>query len=170
MRISLDSLMFPPFFLYFTSSGQVTTINTDKEPPKFSSIGIADKPYQVPLARNSCLEDPCTGNSEYSKAPPVSSEIMTTGTEIVKALVSDSRNLRLEKIPESLEKPQVKESSKGIRRLLKFGRKNHSSATGERNTESDNASVTGSEVDDSGTNSVSTSEGSMRLLLPLALS
>ncbi|KAK4539216.1 hypothetical protein RGQ29_031939 [Quercus rubra] len=101
---------------------------------------------------------PCTGNSEYSKAPPVSSEIMTTGTEIVKALVSDSRNLRLEKIPESLEKPQVKESSKGIRRLLKFGRKNHSSATGERNTESDNASVTGSEVDDSGTNSVSTSE------------
>ena len=116
------------------------------------------------------MEDPFTGNSEYSKAPPVSSEIMTTGTEIVKALVSDSRNLRLEKIPESLEKPQVKESSKGIRRLLKFGRKNHSSATGERNTESDNASVTGSEVDDSGTNSVSTSEGSMRLLLPLALS
>ena len=114
------------------------------------------------------MEDPCTGNSEYSKAPPVSSEIMTTGTEIVKALVSDSRNLRLEKIPESLEKPQVKESSKGIRRLLKFGRKNHSSATGERNTESDN--VTGSEVDDSGTNSVSTSEGSMRLLLPIALS
>lgn len=167
MRISFDSLMFPPFFLYFTSSGQVTTINTDKEPPKFSSIGIADKPYQAPLARNSSLEDPCTRNSEYSKAPPVSSEIMTTGTETVKALVSDSRNLRLEKIPESLEKPQVKESSKGIRRLLKFGRKNHSSAPGERNTESDN--VTGSEVDDSGTNSVSTSEGSMRLLLPLAL-
>ncbi|KAM3756091.1 hypothetical protein ACB098_02G086600 [Castanea mollissima] len=140
-------------------SFKVTTINTDKEPPKFSSIGIANKLYQAPLARNSSLEDPCTGNSEYSKAPPVSSEIMTTGTETVKALVSDSRNLRLEKIPESLEKPQVKESSKGIRRLLKFGRKNHSSATGERNTESDNASVTGSEVDDSGTNSVSTSEG-----------
>ena len=114
------------------------------------------------------MEDPCTGNSEYGKAPP-SSEIMTTGTETVKALVSDSRNSRLEKIPESLEKPQVKDSSKGFRRLLKFGRKNHSSATGERNIESDNASIISSEADDFGTNTASTSEGNMRLLLPLAL-
>uniref|UniRef100_A0A2N9GHT8 COP1-interacting protein 7 n=1 Tax=Fagus sylvatica TaxID=28930 RepID=A0A2N9GHT8_FAGSY len=140
-------------------SYEVTTVNADKEPPKFSSIGIADKSYQAPYARVSSLEDPCTGNSEYGKAPP-SSEIMTTGTETVKALVSDSRNLRLEKIPESLEKPQVKDSSKGFRRLLKFGRKNHSSATGERNIESDNASIISSEADDSGTNTASTSEES----------
>lgn len=113
------------------------------------------------------MEDPCTGNLEYGKAPPSSSEIVTTGTQTIKALVSDSRNSSLEKIPESLEKPQGKDSSKGIRRLLKFGRKSHSSATGERNIESDNTSVNSSEADDSGANHVSTSEGNMRVLPPL---
>lgn len=112
------------------------------------------------------MEDRCTGNSEYGKAAPSSSEIVTTGTQTVKALVSDSRNLTLEKIPESLEKHQGKDSSKGIRRLLKFGRKSHSSATGERNTESDNASVNSSEADDSGANHVSTSEGNIHVLFP----
>jgi hypothetical protein len=107
------------------------------------------------------LEDPCTGNSEYGKATPSTSEIVTTGTQTVKALVSDSRNSSLEKIPESLEKPQGKDSSKGIRRLLKFGRKSHSSATGERNIESDNTSINSSDADDSGANYVSTSEGNM---------
>lgn len=93
---------------------------------------------------------------------------MVTGTETVKALVSDSRNSRLEKIPESLEKPQSKDSPKGIRRLLKFGRKNHSSATGEHNIESDNASNNDSEADDCGTNIGSTSEGDMSLLHSLS--
>lgn len=93
---------------------------------------------------------------------------MVTGTETVKALVSDSRNSRLEKIPESLEKPQSKDSPKGIRRLLKFGRKNHSSATGEHNIESDNASNNDSEADDCGTNVGSTSEGDMSLLHSLS--
>jgi hypothetical protein len=112
------------------------------------------------------LEDPCTGNSEYGKATPSTSEIVTTGTQTVKALVSDSRNSSLEKIPESLEKPQGKDSSKGIRRLLKFGRKSHSSATGERNIESDNTSINSSDADDSGANYVSTSEGNMLVLPP----
>jgi hypothetical protein len=112
------------------------------------------------------LEDPCTGNSEYGKATPSTSEIVTTGTQTVKALVSDSRNSSLEKIPESLEKPQGKDSSKGIRRLLKFGRKSHSSATGERNIESDNTSINSSDADDSGANYVSTSEGNMHVLPP----
>ncbi|XP_018808040.2 COP1-interacting protein 7-like isoform X2 [Juglans regia] len=140
------------------TSFEVTTVDADKEPPKLLSLGMAEKPYQAPFARVSSSEDPCTRNSEYGRAPPTSSEIVTTGTETVKALVSDSRNLRLENIPESLEKPQVKDSPKGFRRLLKFGRKNHSSATGEHNIESDNASVNGSEVDDSRLNFVSSSE------------
>lgn len=67
----------------------------------------------------------------------------------VKAHVFESRDLKLEKIPEALEKPQVKESSKGFRRLLKLGRKNHSSS-GDHNLESDNISINGSEADDSG--------------------
>lgn len=135
------------------------TINAYKEPPQFLSTRIAEKPYQAPYAQVSSLEDRCTGNSEYGRTPP-SSEIVTIGTESVKALISDSRNLRLEKIPESLEKPQVKDSPKGLRRLLKFGRKNHSSSSGgEPSMESDNASVNGFEADDAGTNTVSTSEG-----------
>ncbi|KAG7991784.1 hypothetical protein I3843_02G095900 [Carya illinoinensis] len=140
------------------TSFEVTTVNADKELPKLLSIGMAEKPHLAPFARVSSLEDPCTRNSEYGRAPPTSSEIVTTGTETVKALVSDSRNLRLEKIPESLEKPQLKDSPKGFRRLLKFGRKNHSSATGEHNIESDNARINGSEVDDSRMNFVSSSE------------
>ncbi|KAI8012655.1 hypothetical protein LOK49_LG06G02649 [Camellia lanceoleosa] len=61
-------------------------------------------------------------------------------------------------IPEAVEKPHVKDSPKGFRRLLKFGRKNHSSAGSELSVESDHASVNGSEVDDNATNAASSSE------------
>ena len=74
----------------------------------------------------------------------------------------DSRGLKLEKIPEVTEKPQVKESSKGFRRLLKFGRKSNGSGAGERNAESDNVSLNGSDADDNGTNPVASSEGNVR--------
>ncbi|XP_015887871.3 COP1-interacting protein 7 isoform X2 [Ziziphus jujuba] len=121
-----------------------------KEPPNSTSIGVAEKPYQAPYARVSSLEDPCTKNTEYGKAPPVNLESMATSSVSGKAHVFESRNLKLEKIPETLEKPQVKESSKGFRRLLKFGRKNHSSGAGEYNAESDNISINGSEADDNG--------------------
>lgn len=111
--------------------------------------------------RLSSLEDPCTVNSEYGKAPSTILETVATGTATVKAYVSESSNLKLEKIPEAVEKPQVKESSKGFRRLLKFGRKNHSSSSGERNGEADNASMNGFEADDNETNTVSSSEGNL---------
>ncbi|KAJ7954690.1 COP1-interacting protein-like protein [Quillaja saponaria] len=124
----------------------------DKESSKLSSIGSAEETYQAPFARVSSFEDPCTGNSEYSKAPPATLEVATSGLETVKAHLSDSRNSKLDKIPEAVERPQVKESSKGFKRLLKFGRKNHSSAAGESNMESDNISITGSEADRSGSN------------------
>ncbi|KAK9288027.1 hypothetical protein L1049_016472 [Liquidambar formosana] len=140
------------------SSYEVTTGSAEKELPKLSSMSIAEKPYQAPFARVSSLEDPCTRNSEYGRAPPTSLEMATAGAETVKVHVSDFKNLKLEKIPEASEKPQVKESSKGFRRLLKFGRKNHSSAAGERNSESDNVSANGSEADDYVTNTASSSE------------
>ncbi|PRQ36644.1 hypothetical protein RchiOBHm_Chr4g0393911 [Rosa chinensis] len=131
--------------------------NSEKETPKFSSNSTVEKPYQAPYVRQSSLEDPCTVNSEYGKAPSTSSETMATGTATIRAYVSESSN-KLEKIPEAVEKPQVKESSKGFRRLLKFGRKNHSSSSGERNGEPDNTSMIGSEADDNATNTVSSSE------------
>ncbi|KAJ0092676.1 hypothetical protein Patl1_25625 [Pistacia atlantica] len=143
------------------SSYEMTTGNSgnsEKELPKFSSFGGIEKPYQAPFARVSSLEDPCTSNSEYGKAPPTNIQIVATGTEMVKDHVSDSKSLKLEKIPEVLDKPQTKESSKGFRRLLKFGKKNHSSATSDRNSESDNVSVNGSEADDGVTNVASSSE------------
>lgn len=138
---------------------QVTTenpSNSEKESPKLSTIQVAEKPYQAPFARVSSLEDPCTGNSEYGKAPPTSFQTLATGSETLKAHVSDSKSLKLEKIPEALDKPQIKESSKGFRRLLKFGRKSHT--TGERN-ESDNGSVNDSEADDNVAKTASSSEG-----------
>lgn len=84
---------------------------------------------------------------------------MATSSVSGKAHVFESRNLKLEKIPETLEKPQVKESSKGFRRLLKFGRKNHSSGAGEYNAESDNISINGSEADDNGIATAASDEG-----------
>ncbi|KAL6189443.1 hypothetical protein ACLB2K_040832 [Fragaria x ananassa] len=128
--------------------------NTEKETPKFSSNTTIEKPYQTPYVRQSSLEDPCTVNSEYGKALSTSSEIMATCTATVQPYVSESSNLKLEKIPEAVEKPQVKEPSKGFRRLLKFGRKNHSSSSGEP----DNGGMNGSEADDNDTNTVSSSE------------
>ncbi|KDP40353.1 hypothetical protein JCGZ_02351 [Jatropha curcas] len=130
--------------------------NIVKEPPKHSSTGIAEKPYQAPFARVSSLEDPCTRNSEYSKAPPTSSQTATAGMETVRAQIYDPKSLKLEKIPEALDKPQAKESSKGFRRLLKFGKKSHT--TSERNAELDNISVDGSEAEDTNANIATSSE------------
>lgn len=123
---------------------------------KLPSIKIAEKPYQAPFARNSSLEDPCTEISEYGKATPTNLEMPTTGTDTVKAHVSDFKDTKLEKIPE--EKTQVKES-KGFRRLLKFGRKSHSTAAGDQYTESDNGSINGLEADECAPNAASSSEG-----------
>ncbi|KAF7837452.1 COP1-interacting protein 7 [Senna tora] len=129
-----------------------------KEPLNSSSVDIDEETYHAPYARVSSMEDPCTGNSEYGKAPPTNIETAPIVSGTVRAHVSDSRNSTLEKIPEIVERTQVKESPKGFRRLLKFGRKNHSSAAAGRNTESDNISVDGSEADEIGTNGCSSKE------------
>lgn len=136
---------------------EVTTKSLGKEMPKFSSIIIAEKPYPAPHARVSTLEDPPPRNLDYDKAPPTSSNSVSAGVETAKAYVTDFNNLKLEKIPEVLEKPQVKES-KGFRRLLKFGKKNHSSATGEQSIESDSGSIYGAEMDDNAVNPAAANE------------
>ncbi|KAI3664281.1 hypothetical protein L6452_44766 [Arctium lappa] len=85
----------------------------------------AEKTYQAPYARVSSFEDPSTRNSDYAKAPQTTFGIASLGGGTEKAYISDFNNLKLEKIPEVLEKPQVKEA-KGFRRLLKLGKKSHS--------------------------------------------
>ncbi|RDX57998.1 COP1-interacting protein 7, partial [Mucuna pruriens] len=143
-------------------STEVKMDSTEKEPSKSSSL--AGETYHAPYARVSSMEDPCTRNSEYGKAAPTSLETAAIGIETVKAHVSNIGNSTLEKIPEAIEKPQVKESSKGFRRLLKFGKKSHSSAT-ERNMESDNVAIDASEADDIGTNGSSNEVHTLKNLI-----
>ncbi|KAL2325150.1 hypothetical protein Fmac_024208 [Flemingia macrophylla] len=148
-------------------STEVKMDNTEKEPSKSSSLSIAnaEETYRAPYARVSSMEDPSARNSEYAKATHTSLEAAAIGMETVKAHVPNIGNSTVEKIPEATEKPQVKESSsKGFRRLLKFGKKSHSSAS-ERNTEADNASIGGSEADETGISGSSKEDRSCRLLL-----
>ncbi|PIA36319.1 hypothetical protein AQUCO_03400309v1 [Aquilegia coerulea] len=69
------------------------------------------------------LDDPCTPKLEYTREPPSSSEMTIKITETVKTHApkfTDSNSL--EKTPGSIFEPHVKAPSKGIRRILKFGR------------------------------------------------
>lgn len=127
-----------------------------KESIKFSNIAISEKTYQASHARVSSFEDPHTRNLEYGKAQPTNLESTATTSVAVRAHFSGYRDLKLEKIPEVLEKPQVKKSPKGFKHLLMFGKKNHSSAACECNADSDNISCC-----HSGTNSAPRNEGSL---------
>ncbi|XP_022722369.1 COP1-interacting protein 7-like isoform X2 [Durio zibethinus] len=141
---------------YEVQKGNVS--NTEKESSKFMSSSVTEKPYQVPFARISSLEDPCTEISEYGRAPPTSIQAAATELESIIALVVDSKNLKLENIPEVLDKSQVKESSKGFRQLLKFRRKNHSSATSKHGIRSDSVGVNGSKAGELVANTSSSTE------------
>ncbi|XP_056168859.1 COP1-interacting protein 7 [Syzygium oleosum] len=137
------------------SSHKVTTCNEEAS-IKVLSLSTAEKPYQAPYARVSSLEDPCMGNTEYGKAIPTSYEFKTVCPESIKFRISDTDNLKIEKMPETVDK-QSKESTKGFRRLLKFGRKGSSSTTSGVN-EADNGSVSESDADDHATHSASSIE------------
>ncbi|XP_058094623.1 COP1-interacting protein 7 isoform X3 [Magnolia sinica] len=129
-------------------SHKVTVDSARDELPKSSGFIAAEKPYQAPYARASSLEDPCTRNLQYSKAPPISSE-MATSTENVKAHIPNFTGTKsLEQIPETVDKPRDKEASKGFRRLLKFGRKNHTSAAGDHSLDSNKSNIDSPAVDD----------------------
>ncbi|KAI3997874.1 hypothetical protein MKX01_040377 [Papaver californicum] len=115
---------------------------------KFSTLSVAKKPYQAPYARVSSLEDPCTTNVQYTKAPPRSSEAIDSN-ETVKAQVSDfTAPTSVEQIVESSDNHQGKESSKGFKRFLKLGRKNRSSSSDQHNVELDRLSTDSTLADD----------------------
>ncbi|KAG9445712.1 hypothetical protein H6P81_011840 [Aristolochia fimbriata] len=110
-----------------------------QEDKLLNSSTLADangKPYQPPFARASSLEDPSTSNVDYDVAPPITSE--ENNADSIRAHISGFSE------PQSLgtlEKPRGKESTKGFRKLLKFGRKTHGSSGSDRNVDADKLSV-----------------------------
>ncbi|VVB07244.1 unnamed protein product [Arabis nemorensis] len=124
------------------------------ETPKFlTSHSVVEKPYEATYARVSSLEDPCSVYSEHSQAPPPSVHSNETEQETVKVLVPEK------KISEASEKSQTKDpASKGLRKLLKFGKKSQTSSTSEHHTESNNAAVNSNEDHDPAVTAASTSE------------
>ncbi|KAJ6819316.1 uncharacterized protein M6B38_402555 [Iris pallida] len=111
------------------------------ESQNFSNSSVTEKLYQAPYARATSLEHSSASNLEYSGTPAVlNSGLTSLQNESVKARVSsfsDSSPMeQIQQTHESSEKPRSKES-KGFRKLLKFGRKSHTSVSGEGNIDSD---------------------------------
>ncbi|XP_039063303.1 uncharacterized protein LOC120207988 [Hibiscus syriacus] len=127
---------------------KVNASNTKKELSKVTSSSVTGKPDEGPFARVSSSEPPQSEVPENSRASPTRLQATVTESESVRARVADSKNLKLEIIPEVSDKLQVKESSKGFWRLLKFGKKNHSSATSEPCIKSDGVIINGSLADE----------------------
>ncbi|KAK1369628.1 hypothetical protein POM88_035720 [Heracleum sosnowskyi] len=140
-----------------TSSSKVMTNTVSRGSTTFSNIGISEEPYQAPFARVSSIEDPCTRNSEYGKVS--TSSLLSVTTKTTENHTSHSENMKFEKNLQGDEKPLTKESSKGFRRFLKMGRKNHSSTATEQNAEVDNTSINEVEQDKDGKIDATSTEG-----------
>ncbi|KAJ6828775.1 uncharacterized protein M6B38_361180 [Iris pallida] len=121
-----------------TGSYEVVNDIPKDESQFFSHSSVTENLYQAPYARATSLEDPSPNNLEYSGTPAVLNSGMTSvHNESVKARVSSfSDSSPTEQTHESSEKPRSKES-KGFRKLLKFGKKSHTSSSGEGNIGSD---------------------------------
>lgn len=106
----------------------------DREPIQKQS----GQPYQAPYARVSSMEDPSTRQTEYGKATSASSGMLSIAEETVKAHVPNIKALEMGKKQITPEKTSVKESPKGLRRLLKFGgKKNHASSSVNQSVDSE---------------------------------
>lgn len=140
-----------------TSSSKVMTNTVSRGSTTFSSIVISEEPYQAPFARVSSVEDPCTRNSEYGKVP--ASSLLSVTTKTTEKHTPHSENMKFEKNLKGDEKPLIKESSKGFRRFLKMGRKNHSLTATEQNAEIDNTSINEVEQDKDGKIAATSTDG-----------
>lgn len=105
------------------------------------------------------MKDSCTGQSVGGKAPEARSEQMPRVEETVKVCAPDTKTFIMDKNAVTSEKTLGKEPSKGIRRLLKFGKKNHTSSLLDQSFESDCTSVDGTEHDDNARSNASASQG-----------
>ncbi|XP_009382002.2 COP1-interacting protein 7 [Musa acuminata AAA Group] len=138
------------------SSGEGVVPYPSNKPQKFSNSTTAEKPYQAPSARATSLKDPViTKSGSDGDLPASESEIVAMPAESKMKHVSGFENPSLgNQTHETHEKPRSKET-KGFRKLLKFGRKSHSSASGEGNLQSDASSVGGQTVAAASSNDVS---------------
>lgn len=114
-------------------------------PPPVSCVDNHVLPSQ--LQKQSDSNEVTASYSDYSKVHVASSKLETRveGTD------------QVDKNSGTSEKTPVKES-KGFKRLLKFGKKNHSSLSVDRSVDSECISVDGAEHDDNARNSASSSE------------
>ncbi|KAK4405897.1 COP1-interacting protein 7 [Sesamum angolense] len=141
---------------------EVRTVYQEQDPHNCANITVAEKPYRDVSTRNASVEDPCTDQASCGKAPQVSSE-MVARVEIVKAHASDIKTLNKNPV---VEKTLSKEPSKGLRRLLKFGKKNHTSSYVDQSFDSECTSIDGTEHDDNARNTASISEvGTLKNLI-----
>ncbi|KAF8093093.1 hypothetical protein N665_0390s0003 [Sinapis alba] len=124
------------------------------ETPKFlTSQSVVEKPYEAPHARVSSLEVPDTVYSECSQEPGPSFHSNETAQETVEVLAPEK------KISEALEKSQTKESAtKGLIKLLRFGKRSRSSSTSKHHTKSNNAIVSSNKDHEPAVTSATTSE------------
>ncbi|CAN6479517.1 unnamed protein product [Victoria cruziana] len=100
---------------------------------KFPRVILNEVQYQAPHARKSSLEDPCAGNSEYSKALPLISEVSVAEGSGRAHVLESSWSSPSKPTVDGSERSSGKES-KGFKRLLKFGRRSHGSASGEKDS------------------------------------
>lgn len=138
---------------------QVRAAYSERDPPNFASITTDGKPYQAPHARISSLEDPCTHKSDYGKAPLVGTEPLPRAEDKVRTRVPNVKALQMDKHQVASDKTSVKDSPKGLRRLLKFGKKSRTSSSMDQSFDSDCTTGDGFEHGDSLKKMASTSQG-----------
>ncbi|XP_006650936.1 COP1-interacting protein 7-like [Oryza brachyantha] len=109
-----------------------------KDETKELPLADVEKPYQAPFARVTSLEN----DSSITHALPVQESETFVRAESIRARVPDPvYTVSMEETHEANEKPRNKES-KGFRKLLKFGRKSHTSGAMDSDASIDGA-ITG---------------------------
>uniref|UniRef100_A0A0E0KLX3 COP1-interacting protein 7 n=1 Tax=Oryza punctata TaxID=4537 RepID=A0A0E0KLX3_ORYPU len=109
------------------------------------TLSAVEKPYQAPFARVTSLENDSAIIHAYPHALPVQESETPVHAESIRAQVLDPvSTVSVEETPEANEKPRNKES-KGFRKLLKFGRKSHTSITMDSDASSVDGALAGDE-------------------------
>lgn len=111
-----------------------------KDEPEKLTLAAVEKPYQAPFARVTSLENAPANRPAYPHPLPVQESETLVRAESIRARVPDPvYTVSVEETREANEKPRCKES-KGFRKLLKFGRKSHTSALADGTMDSDASS------------------------------